>query len=120
MDWGVSQGTATIVALSDGNASVYLSSGGGFLGGVGQEPIRKAAQKAVDIAQIARSNMTSTTRYPLPDRGQVIFYVLSDSGVVTEAALEKDMKNDQPIGQLGNAMQDVITQYRLWSAQNKQ
>src|SRR4029077_5342794 len=30
MDWGVTEGTATVVAFSDGNASVYLSSGGGF------------------------------------------------------------------------------------------
>ena len=30
MDWGVDNGTATIVAFSDGNASIYLSSGGGF------------------------------------------------------------------------------------------
>ena len=28
MDWGLREGTATVVAFSDGNASVYLSSGG--------------------------------------------------------------------------------------------
>lgn len=33
MDWGVSEGSATVVALSDGHASIYLSSGGGYLGG---------------------------------------------------------------------------------------
>ena len=33
MDGGVTKGTATVPALSDGTASVYLSSGGGFIGG---------------------------------------------------------------------------------------
>ena len=28
MDWGVTKGTVTVVAFSDGSASVYLSSGG--------------------------------------------------------------------------------------------
>src|SRR5215831_4132356 len=29
MDWPVGNGTATVVAISDGTASIYLSSGGG-------------------------------------------------------------------------------------------
>jgi hypothetical protein len=41
MDWGVTEGTATAVAFSDGTASVYLSSGGGFIGGASHESIRK-------------------------------------------------------------------------------
>lgn len=51
MDWGVRDHTATVVAMSDGSASVYLSSGGGYLGGIGQESIRKAAQNAVEVAR---------------------------------------------------------------------
>src|SRR6516225_870477 len=30
MDWGVPNGTATVMALSDGSASIYLSGGGGY------------------------------------------------------------------------------------------
>jgi hypothetical protein len=33
MDWHVTNGTATVFAAADGTASLYLSSGGGFLGG---------------------------------------------------------------------------------------
>jgi hypothetical protein len=73
MDWGVTKGTATVVALSDGTASVYLSSGGGFIGGIGQEPIRKAGQNAVAVAQELKTLMTATAAYPEPERGQVTF-----------------------------------------------
>jgi hypothetical protein len=51
MDWGINNGTATVVAMSDGSASVYLSSGGGYIGGKGQEPIRLATEKAVEVAR---------------------------------------------------------------------
>src|ERR1700730_169185 len=33
MDWVVSQATATIIAFSNGHASIYLSTGGEFIGG---------------------------------------------------------------------------------------
>src|SRR3954467_14364583 len=35
MDWGLPQGTVTLVAIEDGNASYYLSTGGGTIGGAG-------------------------------------------------------------------------------------
>jgi hypothetical protein len=114
MDWGVPKGTATVVAMSDGSASVYLSSGGGFLGGIGHENVRKAAQATVAAANEAQPQMHLTTTYPLPQRGEVIFYVLTDTGVFTASASEADLKSDHnPLSKLGNAAQDVITQYRL-------
>ena len=33
MDWHLEKGTATVVAAADGSASLYLSSGGGYVGG---------------------------------------------------------------------------------------
>ena len=33
MDWGVSSGTASVVAMADGTATIYFSSGGGYLAG---------------------------------------------------------------------------------------
>jgi hypothetical protein len=81
MDWGATKGTGTVPALADGTASVYLSSGGGFIGGIGQEPIRKAGQNAVAVAQELKTLTTATAACPLPERGQVTFYALTDSGV---------------------------------------
>jgi hypothetical protein len=50
MDGGVDNGTVTVVAFSDGTASVYLSIGGGFIGGKSHEAVRKAADQMVAAA----------------------------------------------------------------------
>lgn len=115
MDWGVSNGSATVVTLSDGNASVYLSSGGGYLGGIDQEAIRKAAQKTVEVAREFQAQMHATTTYPLPQRGEVIFYLLTDAGVFTASASQEDLAGHRhSLSKLGDAAQGVITQYRLF------
>lgn len=114
MDWGVPAGSATVVAMSDGNASIYLSSGGGFLGG-GQshESIRNAAKQTVEVAKTVQSLTHSTTEYPLPGRGQVNFYLLTDSGVFTGSASDEDLQSHRsPLCRLGDAAQNVITEYR--------
>jgi hypothetical protein len=112
MDWGLLDGTATVVALSDGSASVYWSSGGGWIGGKNIEPVQKAAQKAVRIAAEFVDLMTSASAFPLPGRGDVIFYSLTDNGVVTATGREKDLREHRhPLSKLGDAIQEVITEF---------
>ena len=114
MDWGITDATATIVALSDGNASVYLSSGGGYIGGQAHASIRDAARQAVVTARACQTMMEATSAYPLPERGELIFYALTDGGVFATKAAETDVRRpDHPLAALGNAMQNIITQYRL-------
>ena len=114
MDWGLPEGTATVVAFSDGSASVYLSSGGGFIGGASHESIRKAAQKMVTIADGCQPQTHATTTYPLPQRSRVIFYLLTDAGIFTTSASQEELSTHRhPLSQLGDAAQDIITQYRL-------
>jgi hypothetical protein len=115
MDWGVSAGTATVAAYADGTASIYFSSGGGYLGG-GQshESIRNAARKTVEIAGEVKSLMHPTTTYPLPQRGQVTFYVRTDAGVLTATVSEDDLRSHRsPFYKLGDSAQTIITEYRL-------
>jgi hypothetical protein len=115
MDWGVPAGTATVAAYSDGTASIYLSGGGGYIGG-GQshESIRNAAMKTVEIAGELKSLMQPTTTYPLPQRGQVTFYVRTDAGVLTATASEDDLRSHRsPLYKLGDSAQTIITEYRL-------
>src|SRR5260370_3812023 len=82
MDWGVTHGTATVVAVSDGTASIYLSSGGGSLrGGQSHESLRQAALRAVSISAEFQPEMLPFAAYPLPPRAEFIFSVLTDSTV---------------------------------------
>jgi hypothetical protein len=120
MDWGVKNGTATVVAMSDGSASVYFSSGGGYIGGQGQEPVRIAAQKAVEVARAVQSPEQSTSVYPLPEEHAVFFYLLTDAGVYMFRTSEQELNSSgHPLRKLGDAMQGVITEYRLWDQRKK-
>jgi hypothetical protein len=115
MDWGVDNGTATVVTASDGSASVYLSSGGGYIGGKGQEPIRLAAERVVEIARTVQLPSQPTTDFPIPETGGVFFYFLTDAGVFTFQTSAKELNSPMhPLRKIGDAMQEVITQYRLW------
>lgn len=116
MDWNIDDNTATVVAISDGTASVYLSTGGGSIGGGQfQQSIRKAAQNMVSVAAEFQPQMIRATDvYPLPQRGKVVFYVLTDAGVFTASASEAEVvSHKHPLSKLGDAGQEVITQYRL-------
>ena len=120
MDWGIPAGSATVVAMADGNASVYLSGGGGFIGGSqSHETIRAAAKKTVEIAEEVQPLMRATTSYPLPQRGQVTFYLLTDAGVFTASAPDEDLRSHRsPLYKLGDAAQTIITEYRLIQQKN--
>ncbi len=120
MDWGMGSGTVTVLALSDGSASIYLSSGGGSLGGIGQEPIRNAAKKAVTLAAEVQSQMKPVSAFPLPATGQVQFYVLTDAGVYAAGASESDLQTGRsPFSKLGDGMQGVITEYRIFQERSQ-
>jgi hypothetical protein len=107
-------GSCTVVAIADGSASVYLSSGGGFIGGGTQETIRKAAQATVTMAARFQPQMKLTKSFPLPAGGQTTFYVLTDAGVFTASAPEDDLVEERhSLSSLFHAGQEVVTQYRL-------
>ena len=80
MDWDVGEGIATVVAFQSGDASVYLSSGGGVIGGSGHENVKTAAKRFVNEAQkyLAKTKPTDTT--PLPGKDMVNFYFLTNKG----------------------------------------
>lgn len=113
-DWGDAQGVTTIIAVADGSASVYPSSGAASIGG-GQshESIRNAALKTVEVAGTAQPSMHATKEFPLPSRGQVSFYAVTDSGVFTATASQDDVRSDRsPFSGLGAAAQNIVEEYR--------
>jgi hypothetical protein len=104
--------TLTVVAAADGSASLYFSNGGAYLGGKAEEPIRRAAQRAVEVAGETQLLTHETATFPLPRPGEVIFYLLTDLGVYTVRALQDDLNStSHPLRRLGDAMQDVIGRY---------
>jgi hypothetical protein len=114
MDWSIGNGTATVVALADGNASICLSSGGGSIGGGhSSDIIRDAALHAIAVAAESLRVMEVTRTFPLPQIGKVAFYVLTDEGVYTGRAPANELiAHRHPFFELGNAMQQIITHYQ--------
>ena len=114
MDWGVNNGTATVVAVAEGTVSIYLSSGGGSLGGgQGHAAIREAGRKFLNLAKESLPKMQKTMEYPLPGRGQVYFYVRTGVGVFTARTSQEELNShSHPLRSLGDAAQEIITKYR--------
>ncbi len=80
MDWGMSGATATVVSYLSGDASLYLSSGGGVIGG-GQHPnVNSEAKKFVQLAQYYLSKSEKTEKTDLPEIDNVKFYLLTNKG----------------------------------------
>lgn len=106
-----------MVAVADGTASIYLSSGGGYIGGGQQnQAVRKAGQHMLDLARQFQPLMRRTQDFSLPQDGQIIFYAVTDSGVFTAGASERELTaRSDWLANLYAAGQDIITQYRLIS-----
>jgi hypothetical protein len=83
MERGYAKGVATVVALTDGTASMYISSGGAVTGGRAYAPARAASQRLCEQAADSLAATKPTTEFPSPAMGRVRFYVLTESGVRT-------------------------------------
>jgi hypothetical protein len=115
MDVAADDYTFTTVAIPDGTASIYLSTGGGFIGG-GQryESVRSAALGMVKAAESSLGKMKLVTNHPLPAAGNTSFYVVTGAGIYSATASTEEIERGQhPLYGLYAASQNVITQYRL-------
>ncbi|HEY4355412.1 MAG TPA: hypothetical protein VGN16_06675 [Acidobacteriaceae bacterium] len=114
MDWPIPKGMITVLAGADGAASIYLSSGGGFIGG-GQKPgvLQDSAKRAVDLATALLPEAAPVESRDLPPAGTVYFWITTGESVRRVAAQEDDLKKGKPpASALGAAMQAIITAYR--------
>lgn len=116
METGYESGSSTLVALLDGSTSLYLSSGGGVIGGHAHEKVRRANAEFLRSANRFRSHLLPAREFPLPSKAQVIFYALTDVGVLTLSAEEQTLSGGHhPLSPLFHAGHDVITELRLLS-----
>jgi hypothetical protein len=90
MDWGMEKATATIVSYQTGDASLYLSSGGGVIGGGQHQNVSIVAKQFVSLGQTFLDKTTKTKNTTLPATNQVKFYLLTNKGIFVG---EEEMKN---------------------------
>ncbi len=114
MDIGMEKGTASLFAAMTGDASIYLSTGGGVIGGIGHENVRSAAIAFVREADHYRQGLVRTTEYPYPSAGQVRFYIRAKNGVYMAEKSERDLgEKRDPLWPLFYSGQEVISQLRV-------
>ena len=115
MEMGRPKTTVTVLGLSDGTASLYFSSGGGFLGGHFQPAIRHAGIQFCETANQYLDHFRPVQEYPYPPVGSVTFYLRTDDGTLAATA-PMDLLADggHPLSPLYEAGQAIITEYRLY------
>ena len=93
MDWEMGGATATTVSYQTGDASLYLSSGGGVIGGGQHENVNSAAKRFVTLAQTFIDKTTKTETTPLPSTDEVKFYLLTNKGIFVGQEKMKNFEN---------------------------
>jgi len=122
MDMDVNGRTATITSLASGDASLYVSTGGGTIGsGQASQDVAAAARQFVKAAATHLEVMTKSDKQPVPQSGQVIFYVVTREGIYSVSRSKQALGDgDDPLSPLFFAGQEVLTQIRLLQEQQDQ
>ncbi len=116
METGYDSVTVTLFALSDGTTSLYFSNGGGVIGGQAHEAVRRANEAFLNQATHSLQHLERCETYQIPEPAHTVFYVLTDSGILTGGALENDLGYGRhPLSPLFHAGHKVISQLRLIS-----
>ena len=116
MDWDVGEGTATLVAFLSGDASLYLSSGGGVIGGSGHDNVKNAAAAFINKAEKYLSKTIKTDSTPLPGKDGVKFYFLTNKGKFFGQEEVKNFDNNSsPWLDLFEEGNKLITEIRMVS-----
>jgi len=113
MDWDIGDGIATLVAYKTGDASLYLSSGGGVIGGGQSHYVNTAAKTLVKEAALYFDKSKVMYAIPLPDKDGIRFYFLTAKG---KYCIHEQMKtisnNTSPYVDFFDKANDVITELR--------
>ena len=114
MERGYAKGTASVIALADGTASLSLSTGGLVTGGKAYPPAHAAALKLCEQAADSLSETSAAHDFPWPAKGRVRFYVLAVDGVrVAESDIvanraDRDHDPLAPLRAAGEAVLDAL------------
>jgi len=112
MDWGLEEGTSTLVVFETGDVSMYYSSGGGMIGGITHEEVRKAGEIFLSNCKGFIKNAEVLQDLNLPTKDFVRFYFLTDDGIlIAEESMRNFEKGDSKWLELFIAANNVITEF---------
>lgn len=119
MDWEIGDGTMSLITYQTGDASMYLSSGGGVIGGGQHQSVNKVSKEFVSLSQKYLDKSLKTDLTPLPEKDGLKFYFLTNKGkfVALETIENIENKTSKWL-ELFESANNVITELRL-TTENK-
>lgn len=114
MELDVGGDTASIVAVADGSTSMYLSTGGGVIGGGAYEPVVEANRRFLAALEHNLAALESEGDPAVPGAGAVRFRALTYEGRRFAEASEAELASgSHALSGLYAAGHDVITALRI-------
>jgi hypothetical protein len=114
MDWDLGNGIMTLITYKTGDASMYLSTGGGVIGGGQHENVNKAAKAFVSLAHKYFDKVTKIDSTPIPDKNCVRFYFLTSKGKYYGQEQMSRFENESSLWlEYFNEANKVITELKL-------
>lgn len=114
MEMSIASSVVTLACFGSGDASVFYQTGGGMVGGISHEPVRKAAKEFVAQAKAVLPRMKKTADYPLPGPDSVRFYALTPKGVFTTETSRQALSGESQnaLSALFYSGQEVVSRMR--------
>lgn len=106
--------SASLVCLADGAVSIYFGNGGGIIGMGEHEEPRNAANAFILQASDFLDYAQPIKEYPLPSKGECVFYFHTFDGLYKATAPQADIREGRsPLAPLYNKAHEVIAQCRM-------
>ena len=114
LEFFIQDNIVSLVAVSDGSASLYFSTGGGIIG-IGQHKEAVEPIKAfLNQAQMHLPDAKLVTETPLPAKGQTLLYLITTEGIKQVIAPDMmTLPERSPFFPLFDAGQHVISVARM-------
>jgi hypothetical protein len=114
MEMSYPNGTASLIALSDGTTSLYTSTGGGVVGGGAHTDVVTATHGFLSSVEQHLGLLSLEEGTPLPGIGSVRIHALTLSGRLAGEAAEDELGQDRhELSSVFHAGHRVITALRL-------
>ena len=115
-EMAMNPGSASVISFLSGDTSLYLSSGGGFIGAGQHEEVRELVIRKVDGFQKYLSKAKKIHQSKLPEKGKVSFNFLTKNGLYSVTENMADLESGQSeLSGLFREVNEIITQIRIKS-----
>jgi hypothetical protein len=113
MESRLGDGSYLVYGLRDGSASLYLSSGGGWLGGHEKPRIHAAAKNLVAVAAPFAHQFPLVHEYPIPAAGKVRFSFFMTEGIRAAETDEAEFEHHRgELYPVFAAAQEIVSGFR--------